>query len=333
MSLRMAAVISWIVATSACGGSSSNLPLRNVSPTAPSATPQSDWSISGRITSQSGASVSGAVVSPTDSPPVQADRAGNYTISGNGQPSENPYALQVTANGYLRRRTWVQWQRGARNGVDVNLISLAAPFSLTFYQQLARDAEDEPRSLQPLSLWPGGNPRIYVRTVDQNGDPISPSVLSRVYSVIPDAIADWTSGKLAVASMDHGTATRQRQDGWIIVNFVRNPSGGDICGQSYVGSLNGLIELVDGACTCGGNTVPTQVVAHEVGHAMGFFHVSDRGSLMYPQASRNCTNTALSAAERFHSGIAWTREPGNLDPDLDPSGLTPLARRDILVVN
>jgi hypothetical protein len=184
-----------------------------------------------------------------------------------------------------------------------------------------------------LSLWPGGNPRIYVRTVDQNGAAIAPDVLSGVYSVIPEAVSDWTSGKLTVASMEHGTATRQRQDGWIIVNFVRNPSGGDTCGQSYVGALNGLIEFVDGACTCGGNAVPKQVVAHEVGHAMGFYHVSDRGSLMYPQASANCTNTSLSAAERFHSGVAWTRQPGNLDPDLDPSGLTPLSRRDILVIN
>jgi hypothetical protein len=40
-----------------------------------------------------------------------------------------------------------------------------------------------------------------------------------------------------------------------------------------------------------------------------------------------------SAAERFHSAVAWSRVPGNTDPDLDPSGLTPLSRRDILVIN
>jgi Carboxypeptidase regulatory-like domain/Matrixin len=329
--LRTAAAIALLVATSACGGSSTNLPLQSLTPTAPSAPVQTDWSVSGRITSLTGAPVGRAGVTPSDSASVLSDAAGNYTIAANGQPSQNPYPLQVTANGYLRRRVWVEWQHGARTGVDINLISVAAPFSLTFYQQLARDSSEG--APQPLALWPGGNPRIYVRTVDQNGNAISPAVLSSVYSVIPEAVSDWTSGKLTVASMDQGTATRPRQDGWIIVNFITNPSGGDICGQSYVGALNGLIELVNGACTCGGSAVPNQVVAHEVGHAMGFFHVSDPGSLMYPQASPNCTNTSLSAAERFHSGIAWTREPGNLDPDLDPSGLTPLSRRDILVVN
>ncbi len=173
--LRTAAVVSLLVATCACGGSSSNAPLQQIlSPTAPSAPVQTDWSVSGRITSLTGAPVGRAVVTPSDSTPVQSDASGNYTIAANGQPSQNPYPLQVTANGYLRRRVWVEWQHGARTGVDINVISVAAPFSLTFYQQLARDAVDEPGSLQPLSLWPGGNPRVYVRTVDQNGDAISP---------------------------------------------------------------------------------------------------------------------------------------------------------------
>jgi len=154
-----------------------------------------------------------------------------------------------------------------------------------------------------------------------------------VYDTIPGAVSDWTSGKRSVGVLEHGPATRERRDGWIIVNFVRQQSGGDVCGQSFIGELAGMIQLVDGACNCGSITLPRQVVAHEVGHAMGFFHVSDPGSLMYPQASRNCTNVTPSAAERFHTGVAWSRVPGNSDPDLDPSGLTPLSRRDILVIN
>jgi hypothetical protein len=330
---RIAAVISWLAVASACGGSSSKLPLQSVSPTAPTPPPTTNWSVSGRITSQSGAPVGGAVVTPNGAPVVQTDTSGDYTIGSNDQPQQNPYSVQVSANGYLRREVWVGWQRSARTGIDIDLISLAAPFSLDFYRQLARDATEEPNSLQPLSLWPGGNPRVYVRTVDQNGDAIDPFVVSSISNVIPGAVSDWTNGKLTVASLEHGTSTRPRQDGWIIVNFTRNPTGGDVCGQSYVGALDGLIELVDGACTCGSSTVPKQVVVHEIGHAMGFFHVSDRASMMYPQASRNCTNTELSPSERFHSSVAWTRKPGNLDPDLDPSGLAPLSRRDILVIN
>src|SRR4029079_17563060 len=133
-----------------------------------------------------------------------------------------------------------------------------------------------------------GNPNVYVRTVDQNGDPVAADVLVGVYGTIPGAVSDWTNGKLSVATLEHGPATRPRQNGWIIVNFVRQQSGGDICGQSFVGELAGMIQLDDGVCSCGSITVPRQVIAHEVGHAMGVFHVSDPGSLMFPQASRNC---------------------------------------------
>jgi hypothetical protein len=331
-SATVAAAFYGLFLASACGGSSSNLPLQSVSPTAPTAPTPTNWSVSGRITSQSGAPIPGAVVTPVGEAAILTDASGNYTLSGVGQPSDNPYSLQVTGNGYLRRQIWVLWQQAARTNVNVDLISLAAPFSLPFYRELARDAMDEPGALQPLSLWPGGNPKVYVRTVDQNGEPVDPLVLSSVYNVIGETVSDWTDGRLSVQTLQHGTETRQRQDGWLIVNFVRHATG-DICGQAFVGALDGQIELVDGACTCGTSTMPKQVVAHEVGHAMGFFHVSDRGSLMYPQASRNCTNINLSSAERVHSKVAWTRKPGNLDPDLDPAGAIPLARRDILVVN
>jgi hypothetical protein len=328
---RAAAAVSWLTVSSACGGgSTTDLPLRVTSPAAPTT---SDWSVSGRVTTQAGVPIAGAVVSPPGLPTLLTSAAGGYTVAGLGSPAQDPYPLEITANNYLRRRVWVRWQPGARIGVDVDLISLSSPFSLKFYRELARDAQETPGALKPLELWPGGNPNVYVRTVDQNGDAIAQEVLDGVYDTIPGAVSDWTNGKLSVATLEHGPAARQRQDGWIIVTFVRQQSGGDICGQSYIGELAGMIQFVDGACTCGSNSVPRQVVAHEVGHAMGFFHVSDPGSLMYPQASGNCANVTPSAAERFHSAIAWSRVPGNTDPDLDPSGLTPLSRRDILVIN
>jgi len=328
---RTAAAVSWLSVASACGGgSTTDLPLRVTSPAAPTT---SDWSVSGRVTTQAGVPIAGAVVSPPGLPTLLTSAAGGYTVAGLGSPAQDPYPLEITANNYLRRRVWVRWQPGARIGVDVDLISISSPFSLKFYRELARDAQETPGALKPLELWPGGNPNVYVRTVDQNGDAIAQEVLDGVYDTIPGAVSGWTNGKLSVATLEHGPAARQRQDGWIIVTFVRQQSGGDICGQSYIGELAGMIQFVDGACTCGSNSVPRQVVAHEVGHAMGFFHVSDPGSMMYPQASGNCANVTPSAAERFHSAIAWSRVPGNTDPDLDPSGLTPLSRRDILVIN
>jgi hypothetical protein len=58
---------------------------------------------------------------------------------------------------------------------------------------------------------------------------------------------------------------------------------------------------------------------HEVGHAVGFFHVSDKNSVLYPFAPGNCPPGELSAAEKYHAAIAYTRPRGNRDPDVDPS--------------
>ncbi len=52
---------------------------------------------------------------------------------------------------------------------------------------------------------------------------------------------------------------------------------------------------------------------------MGFFHVSDSHSLMYPFDESGCRTGALSPAETFHAAIAYARPRQNSDPDHDPS--------------
>ena len=64
---------------------------------------------------------------------------------------------------------------------------------------------------------------------------------------------------------------------------------------------------------------------HEVGHAMGFFHVADKNSLMYPFDSGGCRAGVLSAAESFHAAIAYSRPRQNSDPDKDPSSAKMIA--------
>ena len=154
---RTAAAVSWLTMSTACGGggSTTDLPLRVTSPAAPTT---SDWSVSGRVTTQAGVPIAGAVVSPPGLPTVLTSAAGAYTVAGLGSPSQDPYPLEITANNYLRRRVWVRWQPGTRTGVNVDLISLSSPFSLTFYRELARDAQERPGALEPLAAVAGREP-------------------------------------------------------------------------------------------------------------------------------------------------------------------------------
>jgi hypothetical protein len=79
------------------------------------------------------------------------------------------------------------------------------------------------------------------------------------------------------------------------------------------------VALYNDRCACGSNKLPVDLVMHEVGHAMGFFQVSDRAAVMYPSDPVTCGPAQLSPAEKFHAAVAYSRPRGNLDPDIDPS--------------
>jgi len=56
---------------------------------------------------------------------------------------------------------------------------------------------------------------------------------------------------------------------------------------------------------------------HELGHALGLMHVTNRPSIMNPVLGPD-----VSDFDRASSSIAFQRPPGNRAPDVDPSGLS-----------
>ena len=158
-----------------------------------------------------------------------------------------------------------------------------------------------------------------MRTVDQNGRPVEPEVLARILTAIQQAVPAFTGGHYAAAAIVTGTEARAQQTDWINVDVHRDPNEREICGLAYIGANPGSITLNDDVCSCGSNKIPGAVTMHEVGHALGYFHVSDRNSLMYPFIAGDCPNGALSSAESYHAGIVYSRPYGNTDPDNDPS--------------
>lgn len=322
------------VILAACGGGGSSppqAPSPPITPTTPAPPPPPDrWKLSAQVVQYAtNRPLAGARVVVAGGTPITTDADGRIELAADTKPGETPLSVTIEAAGHLTRQTFLRWERGARE-TTVDLIPDGRPFSAPFFRQLLRDAYDAPANLQPFKRWTQA-PRFYLRTVDQTGRAIEPEVLAVVRNAIPLAVTDFTGG-LMTAALEEGTETPPSTTGWVRVLIMRDPAE-EVCGRAFVGANPGRITLYSDTCNCGSVKVPAEVVAHEVGHALGFHHVSDRRSVMYPYTSGGCPAGVLSADERYHAPLAYRRSPGHLEPDTD-TDVTPLsAGRPIEVAN
>jgi hypothetical protein len=325
--VTLAAALVSSILVSACGGSSPASPSPTPQPApqptptpAPTPAPTSTerWAISGQVVATgSRRPIGGARVTSDVGPTTQADAAGAFRLGSDINPAFTPHAFTVDADGYLSRKAYVRWESGLRSGITFDLIPLAAPFSIDFYRALVRNGYEAPSQLEPLRRWTT-NPSFYVRSADQNGKPIEPEVMAVVLDAIPEAVRQFTGGVLRVAQLESGPETRQPAQGWITVNIIRDMSL-PYCGEAFVARDPGEITLVNDRCNCGSVKISGGLVAHEVGHALGFWHVANDRNVMYNTHPSGCPAVNLSADERFHAGLAYQRPPGNRDPDADPA--------------
>jgi hypothetical protein len=315
----------------ACGGSDSptGSPTRP-DPVAPPAPTSADaWAIDGTVVATiSRVPVAGASVQASFDDGVLTDAQGHFRLEGSSIPSPATFKVTVTAAGHLTREVWVSWRRGTRE-LTLDMVAEAAPFSLSFYRQFARDGYEEENGLEELVVWRSA-PSFYVRTTDEDGRSIGSGVIRTITSTIRTAVRDFTGGRFSAAAVETGSSTRRERSGWVNVHVVQKTDGA--CGTAFVGSNPGQITLLHSGCGCDDGEISSEIVAHEVGHALGFFHVSDRRSLMYPFVSGNCPSGALTPNERHHASVAYSRPRGNTDPDSDPQSVSLIDRR-IRVVN
>lgn len=167
------------------------------------------------------------------------------------------------------------------------------------------------------------SPRIYLQTAG-----LPAANVAALEQTARDAVPAFTGGVLAVAAWETGEAARTPTSGSIVVEIVNEPDG-TTCGRASVGAPAGQIWLNAAArCSRAGFVVHPTVLAHELGHSLGFRHVDRADAQMNARAS---LGTSISAVERHHGAIAYKRVRGNTDIDVDPAPGARVSTLGILV--
>ena len=308
--IRTAAWLSLLLPAMACGGGSQSPP----SPTPVSTPTPTPWNLTGRvITTLSGGPVARASVNAFIAT-AESAADGSFTLTATPAPAGSQ-AVTVTAEGYRPRETVIKWPR--TNELVIDLASTAKPFDETFFNQLARDGLDQPTKDYALYRW-ASQLQFYLKTQDEFGRPLSADVLDTVRRGIQRGVQYYTAGTYQ-AVIEEAPVTRPERLGWINVVPLQVIPEGDYCGlSSTVGGNPMTIKLRIDRCGCGSIKIPIDVVMHEVGHAVGMFHVSGEDNIMNGHAWFNCRDVVPTALEQYHARLIYARPRGNHSPDRDP---------------
>ena len=185
-------------------------------------------------------------------------------------------------------------------------------FNDTFWRQLVFDQFDRPNTIDNPTTLTRVNTKslnVYIRM----GDPTGRRVVSydqrdHMQRAIPRLVEQLT-GQPYSGSIEEGIGDRTRS-GWITVRFVTYEEEPEIaegaCGRATIGTNPGniwIIRRARGNKNCVHDAVFPEVFAHELGHALGFFHVADRTAIMTTDGLTG--RASFTEREQYHAQLAY----------------------------
>ena len=221
---------------------------------------------------------------------------------------ESVITLTATADGYT----------DATGEIEVFVTD---PFQLALWRELVFDGYDCPRAdstTRCTRLWGGravedritsvlpSQPNFQILTTARftfGTYRFTPSDVETIKDAIRDAVPQTTGERFDGRITTSSTSLRD-QDGWVDIIPIGNDfweDGVGPCGAANVGARNGTIIVnVDRLDDCG--LLP--VAMHEVGHALGFFHVLDLGDYMMSPFLSGIP-PVFHDDEQYHARLAW----------------------------
>ena len=260
--------------------------------------------------------------------PVTTDVNGHFEIEVGDAAT---YQTTVRGSSIVERQTTVFGPTADR----ARLSLIPAAFDLVAFDEMFRTANDR------LTRWTSRPSLVVLASVmkyrngagteyEATGEQLSEEEVEQMVAHMTEGLALLTGNTFT--SFESVTVERPSADAR--VNVARN-------GRVVVGRYEGIVtfvntigygqwaELSNGTVVGGTMFLDRDfdrddarrrlLRIHELGHALGYLHVTTRTSIMNPSIGPQPTDF-----DRLAATIAFQRQPGNRSPDIDPSAIGPI---------